>query len=202
MRKFLQLFFLNLLFACIGLNAEESSAILQEELPAMDYFYVDQSNSTNDFIRLCVPIDYPNWFALPTSSIESIKQVGTETIDGRDFAQMQIRFNDFQLNSILDAYNSLLDEHERFKLRIRLPKPWLWTKCAKCQLGVNGFITVSILATCALAGVTGPGALAVWQAIIVGKFGTAAWEAVKAVALSATTGSIAEKICIATGHCR
>jgi len=202
MRKFFQLCFLNLFFVCLGLSAQESNPTSQEESSMIDYFYVDQSDSTDDFIRLCVPINYPNWFALPTSTIESIQQVGSETIDGKDLAKMRIRFNDYQLNSILDAYNSILrDESERFKWGIKWPKPWLWTKCDKCRLSVNTFITVSIIAACAAAGVSGPGALAVWQAMIISEYGLAAWEAVKAAVLSASVSAIAKEICIATGNC-
>ena len=79
--------------------------------------------------------------------------------------------------------------------------PWTWSKCAKCKLEVNATITVSLIGAGLLAGLSGPGALAVWEAFIVKEWGMVAWEAVKAGVQSAGVDAISANICKAIGKC-
>ena len=79
--------------------------------------------------------------------------------------------------------------------------PWTWSRCAKCKLEVNAFITGTVMVACAAAGTTGPGAIAVAQALIAGAYGAAAWEAVKAVIFSASVDELSRKICASQGKC-
>jgi len=183
-----------------------------------DGFYVDEANSDGELLRICVPISYPNWFVVPRNSIAEFKELGTLTLkdDTNDSYEVQKALISFssdyeQLNTILPAFQQILDEEFQdlvtsgdtniSTLRWRWKPPWTWSKCAKCKLGVTAFITGSVLAVTLYAGVTGPGALAIAKALIVEKYGLAAWEAVKSVIFSEGVGSIAGKICKANGKC-
>lgn len=177
-------------------------------------FIVDSTNSTNDLARICVPAMYPTWFTVPTTDIESMNVKYEKVIDGKKYSFASIVFsgNCTQLNSLLEStreimyeeyFGSDVDERLRFpRIRIKLPKPWTWTRCAKCKLGVNTTITLSIAAAAIAAGTTGPGAIAVWQALIIGQYGVAAWEAVRAIVLSASVSRISEVICQIKGDCK
>ena len=78
--------------------------------------------------------------------------------------------------------------------------PWRWSGCAKCQLGVNAFISGTVLVACAAAGAP-PAALAVAKGLIAAEYGVAAWEAVKGIILSGAVTEISRRICKARGEC-
>ncbi|MDN3507266.1 MAG: hypothetical protein P0S96_08580 [Simkaniaceae bacterium] len=173
------------------------------------FFYVDQDNSTEDTLRVSVPVAADNWFVIPMATIKNIENVGFHADTGENYIKAKIKFkNEYsQLNSILPSFQELLlseyDDHweENFSFGWGWKPPWTWSKCAKCKLSVNLFITGSVFTATVLAGVTGPGALAVAKAMIISKYGLAAWEAVKAVIFSEGVSSISKKICKATGKC-
>lgn len=79
--------------------------------------------------------------------------------------------------------------------------PWTWSRCAKCKLEVNLFLTGTVMVAAAAAGTTGPGALAVWKALVVSEYGVAAFEAIKAYIVSEGVGGLSERICQAIGKC-
>lgn len=175
------------------------------DLESNKHFLVDPSNSTNDMVRICVPLMYPNWFVVPASSIEELKAIGDEEIDSSTYKMADIQFKKEydSLNSLLPSVQELIKNanHIDGKAKWGWSPPWKWSKCAKCQLTVNTFITVSVMAAVAAAGTTGPGVLAVWSAMITGAYGLAAWKAVEALIFSAGVGEISKAICKARGDC-
>lgn len=183
-----------------------------------DYFLIDKNHSTDDMLRASLPILEDTWFIIPTNTIEEFNEIGSATFFGKKVQRATITFkHEFeQLNTILPAFREVFFEEHRSDLessrlsneenfterwRPRWRPPWTWSRCAKCKLEVNTFITVSVVAVTVGLGHTSPGALATAKALIAGKYGLAAWEAVKAGIFNEGVGRISAKICAATGKC-
>lgn len=201
------LIFLTAIATCFG-NSQAADVLPLYDLETNQYFMLDSANSTDDTLRLCVPVAYPNWFSVPTSSVEQMKSVEEKVIDGEtvSFVQIQFKPEDSALNSLLSSYQNLIIKENHIdgtstNKRWGWRPPWTWSTCAKCKLGVNAFITISVIGAAAAAGTTGPGAYAVWEALIIEEYGLAAWEAIKAGIFSLGVGEICEKICQAQGEC-
>ena len=191
-----------------SLNVENSIERFDEE--STEFFYLDPVSMTRDLIRICVPMSYPNWMTVPHTSIASMTELGTVYLGGKKLLKVKIVFTDeySQFNTILDAFKELVIlENQHTDLGIPMNEmafnwgwkpPWTWSKCAKCKLGVNAFITATVFV--AMSG-AGPGALAVAKALIAAEYGAAAWAAVEAVIMSASVSEISRKICKARGDC-
>ena len=83
----------------------------------------------------------------------------------------------------------------------RWSPPSTWSKCAKCKLEVNAFITASIAGAGYLTGVPTPGTIAVVQSILAGAYGAAAANAAIAVIFSQGVDAASKQVCRSRGYC-
>jgi len=198
---------------CFGSSSSNNLNIAETEvdlysLEANENFIVDFENSTNDVVRLCVPIHYPRWFCVPASSISTLSVKHEKSVGNKKygFATVDFKTEYNQFNTILSSVQDLIHEELSINnpsadLNFGWSPPWRWSGCAKCKLSVNAFISGTVLVAAVAAGTTGPGALAVCESLIAGAYGAAAWEAVKAVIFRPSVSEIARKICSAKGDC-
>lgn len=175
-----------------------------------DVFYVDMDNSTDELIRLSVPVIFPHWFVLPVSAVESIEYIGVKEYAGTKILMAKIVFKaEFdQFNSILAFFASIVEEEhvedapeevsDIQPLRLGWRPPWTWSRCAKCKLEVTSFIVGTVFV--ATAG-TGPGALAVACALVQAKYGVAAMEALAAIGFNVSVDRMTNAICHAINKC-
>ena len=189
---------------------------------------IDRQSSNDDEVKVSpLPLSCGSkWVLLPSSAINEIEQIGFDTCCGKAFPVCRLTIhNDFssvvnQLLSIARSPDGTAGPAKASSDKLRLFRdnpptfldssdtgpfgtgwnwPWTWSECAKCELAVNLYLTVTVIAAAAAAGTTGPGAIAVWEALIVKKYGFAAWKAVEAYIFSEGTSSIAQRICEADG---
>jgi hypothetical protein len=172
-------------------------------------------NSAAGSFRFSVSGEVDEYVTISSHDVENIRLLGSFTLDVLDIYLVEISFR-LSANEIFKYFTSKLNGSTKQSLLgidngqalagkateiFRWAPPWTWSHCAKCQLEVNMFISVSVWGACAAAGVTGPGAIAVAQQLILAKYGAAAWEAVKGVIFSASASEVARVICRSIDKC-
>lgn len=187
---------------------------------------VKPSGAANDVLFFSPGTSCSPWIPVPVKLIEKVDHLGQSDCGNHQHELVRIHFKPIG-NTEASVFARLLQAQTEAKLaeagreaqpdapgieevgavpqadleRWGWRPPWTWSRCAKCELEVNVFITGSVAAAAAAAGTTGPGAFAVWEALIVGKYGLAAWEAVKAYIFSEGAGGLSKRICKALGKC-
>lgn len=160
------------------------------------------------------------WTPIPVSLIESVDHLGKITCDNHEHDYVRLLLKKpatEEANLFASLLQALITSRETLEVSDFTDEPfttmelvgksfpwrppWTWSRCAKCKLEVNAFITGSVLVAAAAAGTTGPGAIAVWQALITAKYGLAAWRAIEAYIFSEGVDSISKRICKSLGKC-